>query len=665
MSVVLCCVHKFQDKTCNTPNSTSTMTNLTQQILMQRDYELEKIKAEERKAEDPNAVDDLLTREMMKLSVKERNDTQEEIHGVRCLAIEETPDVVEKALVELAWQVDELTPAFQKKAYLQSQQPPAAEELPEHQRILHELHQLEPLPQSSYVNDVDFRLRFLRCELFDIEKSAKRMLNYLDMALELFGDYALRRPIRLSDFSKEEMRYMRKGRFQIMPNRDRSGRRISTIFPETDHLTAPPLIKAKICLYQSWAVGYKDVETQRKGHIILVWFDKTFQKKFTAEKLRYRFDALKCTRISAIHVCSPDTPYYRLRRSIAVMRSGDEDRSKLRIHLGDSVELQYALQGYGLPAEDIPISWTGKVKIKNLVQWMRIRHALENYEEYASTSNASGNSTSNNIPSLASDIVECPQPNDVLFRKGNSYVSHTGNARLRGLIIARASFDDPSSSATADNKKGDKSKDNNKYTNNTNPESVKRPKQLASEIFNERLELVSLAHGDAEKSGIGRYLIWNNKKDWWNEMTDREQICLKIEYMIRELKKSREKGKKNKLSRLRKSQKRSTETQTGQLQLPATTTADASTSTNTIKLQSATAVFRSQDGSADSVFGGGCGNQLKRQRLHNRSPFEDVHNNSDGNGSGENSSDEEFCRRNERMTECFGMRFSPCGGLGE
>jgi len=547
-----------------------------------QDNELEAldVKAEIKRASNPKAVDDLLAQEMMQLSVKDRNDIQEEIHGVKCLAVEETPTIVRCALIQLAFELDEQTPDCQKKAYLQSQQPPKV--LPEHQRIFHELHQLEPLPQSSYVNDVEFRLRFLRCDLFDIKKSAKRILNFLDLALELFGDYALRRPIRLSDFTKEEMRHIRIGRFQVMPNRDRSGRRIYMIIPEQEHTKCPPIIRAKITLYQSWAIGYKDVETQRKGHIVLVWYDKTFISSPTP-KLRYRYDASKSTRVSAIHVCSPDTPYFRMRRSISVMRCGDENRSKLRIHLGESVELQYTLQGYGIPTEDIPVSWTGKIKIKNLVQWMRIRHAVENYDDYSPSSMPPGG------------IVECPQPHDVLFRKGNSYVSHMGNARLRGLITSKACL------------------------NEQDRESIKRPKQMANEIIEERLRL-SFTTKDAATSGIGKYLIWNNQKDWWNEMTDREQICMKIEYMIRELRRAN--GKKS-----RKNQKRGRPT--------------------TIKLQSGTTMFRSNDGYINMP---SCGNP-KKQRLNNA--FDSINDTSGSSGDDED-------HNTERMTECFGMKFSPC-----
>ena len=49
----------------------------------------------------------------------------------------------------------------------------------------------------------DFRLRFLRSELFDAAKAAKKIVGFLDLLLEYYGEFALRRPIRLSDLGKE------------------------------------------------------------------------------------------------------------------------------------------------------------------------------------------------------------------------------------------------------------------------------------------------------------------------------------------------------------------------------------------------------------------------------------------------------------------------------
>jgi len=80
-----------------------------------------------------------------------------------------------------------------------------------------------------YVNTTEFRLKFLRCELFDARKAAIRMIKYLDLMVELFGLFALHRKIKLSDFSKHELQILRAGYFQIFPFRDRSGRRVMSI----------------------------------------------------------------------------------------------------------------------------------------------------------------------------------------------------------------------------------------------------------------------------------------------------------------------------------------------------------------------------------------------------------------------------------------------------
>lgn len=585
---------------------------------------------------DIQDADDILTQEMMNLSVKDRNDIQEEMHGVKCLAVEETPELVEKALIQLQYVIDELTPEFEKRAYLQSQQPP--KEIPEHQRILHELHQLEPLPQQSYVNDINFRLRFLRCDLFDVKKAAKRMLKFLDLVLELFGDYALRRPIRLSDFSKEEIRFMRYGRYQVMPNRDRAGRRVYVMLAQ--HVLDPKYkicmtTKAKINLYQSWAMGYNDVETQRKGHIVVVWFDNTI-RKLNGEKMKYPFDSLKSTRVTAIHFCSPDTAYFRVRRSLAAMRAGEEHKSKLRIHLGEPVELQYALQGSGIPSEDIPISWTGKIKIKNLVQWMRVRHAIEDYDEHIDTSSYSQNGRA------LSRIVECPHSHDVLFRKGNAYASHFGNAQLRAMI-----------------------------DQHNHDDILRRPKQLAYDIFEDRqrmrMNMVANTHS-YEYETIGRYLIWDNKKDWWNVMNDREQICLKIEYMIREIRKSCSRGNNGKgncdscnLGKQRKGQKRST---SGSSLSTSTNTTSSNTSSllnepNTVVLHSATTLFQSQDGyTQSSCFGERFHKKQRKQSAlltaGTSSPVYQQYN----------SSDDENGNLEQSIAECFGVgAFRDCSFL--
>jgi hypothetical protein len=83
----------------------------------------------------------------------------------------------------------------------------------------------------------------------------------------------------------------------------------------------------------SWAAGY-DIHTQRKGLLFLVWFDKSCQISSIPKKLRAKDHEVATVRASAIHICTPNTPFYRLRQSITTMRIGQNNRKKLKTHLG-------------------------------------------------------------------------------------------------------------------------------------------------------------------------------------------------------------------------------------------------------------------------------------------------------------------------------------------
>jgi len=150
-------------------------------------------------------VDNRISQELLQLSLEERNALEEEIHGVRCRAIEETPELLQLSLQKLAAVLDrdDIIPFHQKRAYIQSQYLP-----------------------STYIHRDDFRLRFLRFTFFDIVAAAKKMVKFLDLACHFFGNVVLERPPRLNDFNKKEIQYLRNGHIQFLPYRDRSGRRI-------------------------------------------------------------------------------------------------------------------------------------------------------------------------------------------------------------------------------------------------------------------------------------------------------------------------------------------------------------------------------------------------------------------------------------------------------
>ena len=84
-----------------------------------------------------------------------------------------------------------------------------------------------------------------------------------------------------------------------------------------------------------WAAGY-DIHTQRKGLLILAWFDKASKTSNTNKKQVAKDHEVATVRACAIHICTPDTPLYRFRQSVATMRIG-HNRKKLKTHLGTYV----------------------------------------------------------------------------------------------------------------------------------------------------------------------------------------------------------------------------------------------------------------------------------------------------------------------------------------
>jgi hypothetical protein len=143
-------------------------------------------------------VDSLLAQELHQLSFERRTVIQEEIHGVPH-AIEETPEMIDDALQKLQQSIEDLPI---KRAY-------------DHAVIN---------LNSQYVTSKEFRLKFLRAELFDVPKAAIRLTKRLDLLHKYFGVIGLLRAIRYIDLTPEEQSILQDGNNQLLPSRDRAGR---------------------------------------------------------------------------------------------------------------------------------------------------------------------------------------------------------------------------------------------------------------------------------------------------------------------------------------------------------------------------------------------------------------------------------------------------------
>lgn len=117
---------------------------------------------------------------------------------------------------------------------------------------------------------------------------------------------------------------------------------------------------------------------------------------------------------------------------------GKSNRNREQFHTGNRIEIMYKLMSYGIPVDLLPLSEVGCIKTKHISQWIKARRfqeAIDNHRRNNTVQqhNNNNNTTSASPPNLPI-VIECPLSTDVVFRNGQSSMSHPGNVMFRGLL---------------------------------------------------------------------------------------------------------------------------------------------------------------------------------------------------------------------------------------
>ena len=352
------------------------------------------------KLQDPPShfsIDNSLSNELLKLSFQDRVAVEEEIHGVRCLAPDETLDLLERSLLEFDGHLMALKRRYiiggdsygdgQARTNTSTNTETINDDGNEiynaeynhknhnteynHKQLLRnirststpdnnnnhvglfqqqEYQQQQQQQNYCYLNDPFVRLRFLRCECFNAFKAVQRMIHFLELTSELFGDYVADRPIRLSDFNtRQEEVALRNSRNQYLPFRDRSGRRVFVGVGSCD-LDLDPDLRYKIITFLHWVTAAEDdIETQQKGVVIVAWpsnedgenskrsWEQSIRPKFN-QRLRYlqrKEEKAKPLRVTSQQVYLKDTPFFRAMSTLYYIGMNSDHRLIFKAHYGE------------------------------------------------------------------------------------------------------------------------------------------------------------------------------------------------------------------------------------------------------------------------------------------------------------------------------------------
>lgn len=361
---------------------------------------------------DIRSIEKLWAKELYELNPNKREKINDELHGVSFSQKQHN--------LEEGWSEQHYS------FYLDSFQTEIDKVLPQDKQSYLEGVELG----SSYILSPDFRLAFLRVERYDIEAAAIRYCFCLDFLVEFFGKDALFRPLILTDLTKREMKFLREGFVQVLPSRDRLGRRIMINLGDNGGTRYTSMEKNRVNFYLCFTVLATDVTSQRLGTVSIISFTRGAEESMRKEgraisKLLMRFWAAVPVRWSASHLCLPDDgPMYHLIKAVVVFCAGPNGRLILRIHTGTPMECDYKLRSFGIPTDDIPRTHTHTIKLKNHTRLIKARKVIDTFMEQSMVTNEAKN--------VRFPGIECPEINCVIF--GKYAWDQPGNIEFRGLL---------------------------------------------------------------------------------------------------------------------------------------------------------------------------------------------------------------------------------------
>ena len=382
----------------------------------------------------------LWAKELFEMNPREREDINNEIHGVQSSrAIQETPSIISEGVRSLRdLVIDHLEEISESILSVETREA--------YQQVVASGGGMGG-STFPYIHSHQFLIKFLRACFFDAGEACQRYFRCLDLMHGLFGDIALKRPLMMSDLTIREQRYLKKGQMQLLPARDRAGRRIYSFSGREDKsFTVPEKYRTSMYLID---VCSEDETTQKLGIVSLnspkidpgakpfgeegmALRPKKYEQLggLSEQEFYKKFQKGKPLRTSAIHYTGPDSFLYKVGKSLILALVGKDDRKRIRFHAGSQMECNYSLKSFGIPSDELPVSEDGHFKNRKVARFIAARKSIESLRQQQYEEEAAGMT-----PNLSPTATECPGVNCILF--GNRSRKNAANLEFRNILMVK------------------------------------------------------------------------------------------------------------------------------------------------------------------------------------------------------------------------------------
>eukprot|EP00980_Cylindrotheca_fusiformis_P016534 scaffold4954_cov106-Cylindrotheca_fusiformis.AAC.4 len=339
-------------------------------------------------------MDKFLADSMLQLSVQERENALNDLHGIGNGRDEVPEDAA--TMNGLLEKLDKILNATKQGT----------------------LYEQAERNDPMYVTSRDFRMMFLRTCDYDPEASVHRIFKFLALQQSLFSAGKVGKKILLEDLDGEAIESLKSGAMQISASTDRAGRKILFLYPQAYKvMNTQSDTRAR---YYILMALMESEEVQRKG-FVGVYFSSANSKNDNGKLLDLPL------RLAGFHACVSDWRIYFI-GSVAIHSFPSSAVPKFRIHCGSDMECLYQLGSFGIPLDALPLS-TDTFQLDNgyHIEWYRQRLQMER-NQFSSSSSVVLDS-----PTSFHRMTIMPGPNDVLLGHARN---NGGNRVLRSIVAS-------------------------------------------------------------------------------------------------------------------------------------------------------------------------------------------------------------------------------------
>ena len=213
---------------------------------------------------------------------------------------------------------------------------------------------LQAQQRCPHLLTADFKLWFLRCEVYVVAKAAKRYVAYWNKRVEIFGEERAFLPLTLASMDASDRKACAMGVYNVY---EASNGRIVAF--EALHRYSLEGTSRESLLRAFWYFVHcalENEETQKRGIVVLNYPGKVNirkQQDFRMVRMIASVRGALPLRLSAYHIVHPPS-WVSMFLPLLSLLLGERLRKRILIHVGSKEKVIERLSGYGLNRMDIP-----------------------------------------------------------------------------------------------------------------------------------------------------------------------------------------------------------------------------------------------------------------------------------------------------------------------